>query len=411
MPLLALHSIPVQSCPLIGPSEHPLQQPVTTRRTACWPRQSRGMRDAPRDAPRDANPSGHADASCGQCHVSAHVTSLPCSHLPHDSLRWVLSIDVSGHYADEVGGVACSQMRVRVRACLCVLVCVRVCLAHKSPMQAANPPAMAWHTSPMMRQALLRSATAASLRTAALRLPLPATTTTATTAMATRAAAAAHARSALARPFGSTARSLGGQPNDHHHAHAVDHHVAAEDEMHKEEFLAVSRSWPMEYYAPDNYHPDPLDLDTTPPPSATHEGTDLWATQSFWTFSLVAAVGLVAWYRVNESRSSNADAATNPLTKFMASYLPAFEGDVWYNWDKETIPLRQRWADDRLILQSDVSEPGERFHRFAFIDFHTRASDRFLGVEPDIDFSDVEFKPRWKENDKYFGVPYPKTDE
>ncbi|KAL2911164.1 hypothetical protein HK105_209372 [Polyrhizophydium stewartii] len=211
-----------------------------------------------------------------------------------------------------------------------------------------------------------------------------------------------------------------GMAGGHGHGHG-DHHDDGHElpaKLHKEEYLKVAREWPLEQLSPYNgkvpiedelaslpHAPEPTGFDWIKRGEATP--TESWSAP-FWTRLLLAAVTGVALFRVNEYYTR--DAPVHPLMALIDQARDALGGGAanTYEYNAKAMPLRQRAADDRLIFNTArLGRTGE-ITRVSFVDFHTRASDRLIPVEPDIDFSDIEIKPNWKRHDKYLGVPYPK---
>lgn len=157
--------------------------------------------------------------------------------------------------------------------------------------------------------------------------------------------------------------------------------------------------WPEELYAPEHYHAEegkdsfrPTGFDIVnqggEPPAADFSGPA-------WSYLLLGIVSGLLAYRLNEWYDQ-------PLQKSIQAYLAKTPSDYWYDYDAKHLPGRIRAGEDRIILSAASEVDPQKPHRFVFADFHLRASDRFLGLEPDVDFSEVKMKHTWQERDQDF---------
>lgn len=116
----------------------------------------------------------------------------------------------------------------------------------------------------------------------------------------------------------------------------------------------------------------------------------------FWTRVLMVGVAVTAFYRMNEYLTK--DGKIHPLTEFIGGYLSQFDGQLTYSEEKESIPKRQQYAYDHLILNDRMNEL-PKMKRWSFPDTFSRASDFLIPVGSQIDVSDVKMKHSWEEED------------
>ena len=124
----------------------------------------------------------------------------------------------------------------------------------------------------------------------------------------------------------------------------------------------------------------------------------------FWTKVMGSAVLLAVFVRVNDWMFG--DLPVHPLKQFVELFK---EDPVKAEEDEQKwLGIYKRQAEDTLILKDFSHRDDHSIHRLRCPDLVHRCSDWAVIPGTQVDFSDVKFKHSWQEDDKYFGVPYPK---
>ncbi|KAI8585326.1 hypothetical protein HDU88_002397 [Geranomyces variabilis] len=199
--------------------------------------------------------------------------------------------------------------------------------------------------------------------------------------------------------------------------HAVrayaDDHGSKKPTMHKEEWLEVARNWPHEYYYPGNYKAGSSDEIFPPTDNCGHDqanpsGAETVAEREtffspfFLRFALLVGTA-TALYKVNESYAAGKD--VHPFTAWLAKREALFTAEDAHKNHAKWIAIKQREADDRLIITDEYD--AKRPYRISFPGTFQRASDHLVDPGSQIDVSDIAIKHTWQKNDDVAGVPYP----
>lgn len=126
----------------------------------------------------------------------------------------------------------------------------------------------------------------------------------------------------------------------------------------------------------------------------------------FFTTCLFSIVAFYALYRVDNYY--NGDKKIHPIGAFFYGFREDQEkaAEYYYNWLKTYKIV----AEDTLVLKDYVkNDPTQMIRVKNTAGFHRR-SDWLVGPGESVDFSDVKVKHSWQEDDKLFGVPYPKGE-
>ncbi|XJO73178.1 hypothetical protein BDV3_004196 [Batrachochytrium dendrobatidis] len=194
------------------------------------------------------------------------------------------------------------------------------------------------------------------------------------------------------------------------------------DVIHKEEYLEVARNWPTDHYSPDNFRMRPEDkkwgITPTPPSTgfdnvnAGHDPEPATWGHPIWSRLLIVSVLSVVAYRLHEHYMKDKKPEDHPVYIFLQSLHDQYgSSKVAHDYDAHTLPIRQRWADDRLIFTSALRGASEVDTPVMVLntDMHLNCSDRLVGVSPEISWEGVKYKTA--SSDKYYIPPYPKNRE
>ena len=139
------------------------------------------------------------------------------------------------------------------------------------------------------------------------------------------------------------------------------------------------------------------------------DGTDIHTkvdfSSPFWTKLMGLTVLGVVLYRINDYYFSHE--AVHPLVKFVKSF--GEDPTVAEAEDVRWKAVYARQAQDNLILK-DFAYQEKPIHRLRCPDLIHRASDWSIVPGTQVNVSDIQFKHDWQEDDKYFGVPFPKKE-
>ncbi|KAI8818593.1 uncharacterized protein EV422DRAFT_537614 [Fimicolochytrium jonesii] len=219
----------------------------------------------------------------------------------------------------------------------------------------------------------------------------------------------------LQTPAGSAARQYA---SDHHDDHHDDAGHSSKPPLHKEEWLEVARNWPHEYHYPGHYRAGTLDEIYPPSDNYGHKaetpsgaetlGQHETFFNSFWVKAVLAVVGTTVAYRINDSYATAAAerGEPHPLTQWLTKYSNLFTAERAHEDHTKWIAVRQREADDRLIVQH-AYDP--KPYRISFPGMFERASDHLIDVGSQINVSDVKIKYSWQKDDDLLGPPFPKN--
>ncbi|KAJ3011719.1 hypothetical protein HKX48_006699 [Thoreauomyces humboldtii] len=193
----------------------------------------------------------------------------------------------------------------------------------------------------------------------------------------------------------------------------ADHgHGPQKPPMHKEEWLEVARNWPHEYHYPGNYRagsPDEIfpESDNSGHSVPNPSGAETLSQpetyfNSFWLKTFLTLGGVFALYQANASLTK--DGSVHPFTAWLGEREKLFTADRALADHAKWIAIKQREADDRLVVTDGFEQPE---YRISFPGTFQRASDHLVDVGSQIDVSDIKIRHRWQKDDDVNPNPYP----